>query len=467
VTDALVLRRVELDGRHVDVHVEGGVVAAVGPALTVPVGTAELDGEGGALLPGLHDHHVHLLAMAARTAGLDLDPSPDMGSVDDAIRTEAAGRGRGDWVRASGYDEHRHGAMDRYRLDSLAPGVAVRVQHRTGLSWVLSTEALSRLGLLGDGASRPDGVDTDAAGAPTGWLHRLDGWLGERVPRSPGGLAAVGRTFASYGITGVTDATFALGAERSALLRAARESGDLPQGVVLLGADVGDPIESWTVRGPAKLLADEALGLDPAALAEQIARHHAEGRAVAVHAVTRAENVAAVTALAQAGPFPGDRIEHGSVLPADLDPLLVAGGVTVIVQPSLVAERGDHHLLEVEPDDLPFLHRHRSLLAAGVRVGVGSDAPVTSADPWAGIAAASRRTTRSGALVGPDEAVDPSVALDWYLADPLDPGGPPRRVAPGGPADLCLLQGSKAEALADLDAGRVRATLVAGRLVHP
>ena len=123
----------------------------------------------------------------------------------------------------------------------------------------------------------------------------------------------------------------------------------------------------WATVGPAKLLADESLGLDPSELAARIAAHHAAGRAVAIHAVTRAENVAAVTALAEAGPFPGDRIEHGSVLPADLDPLLVAGGVTVIVQPSLVSERGDHHLREVEPDDLPFLHRHASLLAAGVQ----------------------------------------------------------------------------------------------------
>jgi len=147
--------------------------------------------------------------------------------------------------------------------------------------------------------------------------------------------------------------------------------------------------------------------------------------------------------------------------------LLAAHGITVVVQPSLVAERGDHHLLEVEPDDQPFLHRHRSLLAAGVRVGVGSDAPVTSADPWAGIVAASRRTTRSGAVVGADEAVDPAVALGWYLADPLDPGGPPRRIGPGVAADLCLLDVPLAEMLTEPDAARVRHTWVAGRLVHP
>ncbi len=496
-THPVLFRCVEVDGHdgNVEVLVVDGVVAEVGVGL-VPKGEVEVvAGDGGSLIPGLHDHHVHLLAMAARSAGLDLDAVGSAVGVDAAIRAAASasvasphetvrrtraggqemrtvsGSERPGWVRASGYDEHRHGAMDRWRLDALVPGVPVRVQHRSGLGWVLSTVGLERVGLIdGDGmvaADRPDGVEVDADGRPTGWLHRLDGWLGERVPPSALDLAVTGRCLATAGITGVTDATFALGPERAALLRAAVERGDIAQRLVLLGVEPDDVAGDWATVGPAKLLADEALGLDPSELAHRIAVHHGAGRAVAIHAVTRAENVAAVTALAEAGPFPGDRIEHGSVLPADLDPLLVAGGVTVIVQPSLVAERGDHHLREVEPDDLPFLHRHASLLAAGVRVGVGSDAPVTSADPWAGIAAASSRATRGGAVVGAAEAVAPATALGWYLADPLDPGGPPRRVVAGAAADLCLLDAPLADVLAAPSATRVRATWVGGRLVHP
>ena len=470
MTDGLVLRGVEVEGRRVDVHLADGVVTAVGPRLTVPSGTPELDGGGGALLPGLHDHHVHLLAMAARTAGLDLDPLPDATAVDAAVRDAAAGRSKVDWVRASGYDEHRHGPMDRHRLDALVGAVAIRVQHRSGLGWVLSTEGLRGAGLLGTEGSAPivpDGVEVGGDGRLTGWLYRLDDWLGDRVPPARGDLAAVSRSLSGYGITGVTDATHALGLARLAILRIARQVGELPQRLVLLGTGDVEAVQGWARIGPAKGLADEMLGLDPLTMTDWIRAVHGRGRAVAIHAVTRAENVAAVSALVEAGPFPGDRIEHGSVLPVDLDPLLVAGGVTVIVQPSLVSERGDHYLGQVDGDDLPFLHRHRSLLAAGVRVGVGSDAPVTSADPWAGIVAASTRRTRSGSVVGPDEAVDPATALGWYLADPLDPGGPPRRVEVGSPADLCLLDGPLADALAEPDAERVRHTWVAGRLVHP
>ncbi len=503
---ALVLRRVEVEGRTVDVVAVDGVVRAVGPGVADGPDVdhvdhlEEVDGRGGALFPGLHDHHVHLLAMAARSAGLDLDPLPDPASVDAALHAAAVdaaqhatqhatadsraprppepvpvshplgcetgtGSSRG-WVRAGGYDEHRHGPLDRWRLDAVAPGVAVRVQHRSGLAWALSSAGLGAVGLLGHGTAT-DGVERDASGEPTGWLHRLDRWLGDRVPRAEPDLAAVARRLAGYGITGVTDATHDIGAQRLGLLRAAARSGALPQRVVVLGADDPHSVEGWARLGPLKLLADESLGLDPERLAGRVRAAHARGRAVAVHAVTRAENVTAVTALELAGARPGDRIEHGSVLPRELDPFLAAAGVTVVVQPSLVAERGDHHLAEVEAPDLPLLHRHASLLAAGVRVGVGSDAPVTSPDPWAGVRAASTRATRTGAVVGPSEAVAPGVALGWYLADPLDPGGPPRRVVPGAPADLCLLDAPLAEVLDTPDAGHVRATWIGGTLVRP
>jgi hypothetical protein len=62
--------------------------------------------------------------------------------------------------------------------------------------------------------------------------------------------------------------------------------------------------------------------------------------------------------------------------------------------------------------------------------------------------------------------VDAATALSLYLGDPTDPGGPPRRVTTGAPADLCLLDAPLRDVLAAPSAGRVRATLVGGRVVH-
>src|SRR6185436_18011267 len=104
-----------------------------------------IDAAGGALLPGLHDHHVHLLAMAAARASIDVGPpavtSPT--GFDDALRT-AAGDG---WVRAVGYHESIAGPLDRRRLDALLPHRPARVQHRSGQLWVLNGAALDLVGL--------------------------------------------------------------------------------------------------------------------------------------------------------------------------------------------------------------------------------------------------------------------------------------------------------------------------------
>jgi predicted amidohydrolase YtcJ len=457
-----VISNAEVDGRLVSVVIEDEIIAAVDER--PPSGKAgAIDANGGALIPGLHDHHVHLLAMAARDEGLDLDALDDERAFDLALRHAVDSASDG-WVRASGYDEHRHGALDFRRLDALVGATKVRVQHRSGLAWVLSSEGLDAV--LGD--DMPSGVELDANGRPTGRLLRLDAWLAERVGVTAPSLQKIGAQLSSFGVTGVTDATHKLGAGRAELLRQAVQSGSLPQSLTLLGVsdDERSSVEGWATIGPIKILVDEVVGLDVDLLAKQIEGHHCVGRAVAIHAVSRAETVTVATAMALAGMMPGDRIEHGSVLPTDLDSLLAAGGVTVIVQPALVRERGDHYLEVVDGEDLPFLHRAATLLNAGVRVAAGSDAPVTSADPWLAISAASTRTTRTGQRLGAAERVEAATALGWYLTDALDPSGPIRRVKVGARADLCLLDAPLSEVLANPNASHVRNTWVRGRLVH-
>ena len=462
MTGRWVIRDAEVDGVRVDVVVDDGVIAAIGTQLATTATDQVIEADGGALLPGLHDHHVHLLAMAARLGAIDLDRCRTPESFDLVIGdacVDAAG-----WVRAGGYDEHRHGPLDRERLDALAGDAALRVQHRTGLSWVLSSTALERVGA---DTSTDTCIERDASGRPTGWLHRGDGWLAARIGVTAPDLAPVGRALAALGITGVTDATADLGAGRLGLLHEARRSGAIPQQLLLLGAPSEIDVAGWAAHGPAKLLADEMLGLDPSALADRIRDHHRTGRPVAIHAVSRVETIAAVAALREAGMMRGDRIEHGSVLPMELDDALADGGVTVVIQPALVGERGDHHLATVDPDDLVLLHRQASLLDAGVRLAAGSDAPVTSVDPWQAIATAADRRSRSGAEVGLAERVDARTALDWFLTPLADAGGAPRRIQVGVPADLCLLRVPLAEMLAAPDRAHVRSTWIDGVMVHP
>lgn len=443
----------------VDCRVRDGVVTELGPALP-PHDDTVLAGYGGALLPGLADHHLHLAATAAHDASVDLtDVPPD--SLGAAV---AAGRpGPDGWVRVVGYDDVRHGDLDRTSLDTWSATTPVRVQHRSGALWVLSTAGLDRVGAMT--AGHP-GIERDEAGEPTGRLWRADDWLGDALGASPApSLAALGARLAGYGITHVTDAT-PTDAHLPLVLDAVRR-GDLPQHVLLLaaGAAAATAAHPRISVGPVKIVVgDHALpALDD--LVARVEQAHAAGRAVAVHCVTPAALALTVAATDAAGHRDGDRIEHCAVADPGLVAAIAERGLRVVTQPTLVTRRGDDYWDRSEPAERAHLWPYASLLAAGVRTAPSSDAPYGDPDPWAGLAAAGSRTTRSGRVLGADERVPAATALQALLSHPEDPGGPARTVAVGAPADLVLLDRPLAEALRAPSSEHVRATLVQGRAV--
>ncbi|HEY4378652.1 MAG TPA: amidohydrolase family protein, partial [Acidimicrobiales bacterium] len=304
-----------------------------------------------------------------------------------------------------------------------------------------------------DPAAWPSGVDLDVDGRPSGVLVRLDAWLRGRRPEGPPDVAAVGRWLAERGVTSVTDAGAANGAVELALLAAA----GLDQHVTAMTRDTQVEPVPGIALGPVKVLLDDAdlPALDD--LTARISAAHDAGRAVAVHCVT---DVQLVLALA-AGLDQRDRVEHGSLVSHDLLPVLAAAGPTLVVQPGLVLTRGDRYLAEVDPADLPGLHRLRSFVDAGLPVALSSDAPYGPPDPWVSIAAAVDRQTADGAVLGAGESLDPLDALARFTGPSADPANPARLV-PGAPADLVVLDNGW-DQIGHLP--RVAATLIAGHLV--
>jgi predicted amidohydrolase YtcJ len=139
--------------------------------------------------------------------------------------------------------------------------------------------------------------------------------------------------------------------------------------------------------------------------------------------------------------------------------------ITVVTQPGFIEARGDRYLRDVEPSDLPYLYRCATLRRAGVRVGGSTDAPFGPEDPWRAMRTAADRHTHSGQVLGDDERLAPSDALDLFLSRSDDPGGPRRTIRVGDPADLCGLDCTPAQALEDLDAGHVAISMVGGETV--
>jgi predicted amidohydrolase YtcJ len=457
----VLFREVEVAAERVDVLVDGSRVAAIGRRLQPEdeQGLEVVDGRGGALLPGLHDHHVHLLALAAAQASVDCGPRVrDKPGLASALRAA-----EGAWVRGTGYHQSVAGDLDRQVRDELVPDRLVRVQHRSGALWMLNSRALEVVsGVLDDS---PD-VERDQDGKPTGRLWRYDARLRPALPQVDLDLARVGQTLAEYGITGVTDATPDLDAGALSLLGGALARGDLPQSVMLLGAPAGAGLAPRLSAGPVKLLLRDHDLPTFRDLSETIATVHGTGRRVAVHCVSSESLVLTLAALEQVGALQGDRIEHAAVVPPGIASWVAALGLAVVTQPDLLRSRGEQYLHEVDPAERPFLYPFRSLLSAGVRVAASSDAPYGDLDPWQAMRTAARRTSAAGETLEGEETVSPATALAGYLSAATDPGGTPRRIKSGAAADLCLLHVPLAEALREPAAELVRLTSIAGRLHH-
>ena len=456
--------RAEDPWQRADVQITGETVTRVGAGLDPRDGERVLEGAGGALLPALHDHHIHLLALAAALESVDCGPP----AVRSPAALEAALRDApGDWVRGVGYHESVAGDLDHSALDRLAPGRRVRIQHRSGAAWLLSSAALDALGITATSPDLPAGVERDPTGQPTGRLFRLDDWLRDRLPaREPPGLEAVGRTLAQAGVASVTDATPTNGAESLALLTRARAAGTFSQRVVLMGGvDLTVDPEGPFERGPVKLVLDERALPAPEDLERRVGAAHDHGRAVAVHCVTRAELVLALHAIEAAGPRVGDRIEHASVAPPELAGWLARLGLCVVTQPGFLFERGDQYLRDVDPADRPWLYRCQGLDRASVAVGGGTDAPYSSPDPWRAMRAAVERKTAAGHVLGGGERVSPERALALFTTPHDAPGHAPRRVEAGARADLVLLDRPWRLARDTLARDCVVATLGGGRVL--
>jgi predicted amidohydrolase YtcJ len=456
----LVIRDVEIDGRAgQDIAIADGRILEIGPRLG-RVGP-DLDGRGGALIPGLADHHIHLMGLAAQAASVVLDGVANASDFATRITAVLAARPAGAWVRATGYHEAMAGELTRRELDAIAPRHRLRVQHQTGSLWILNSLAIRELNL--DDA--PPGLELDLDGRPTGRVWRGDAWLRQQIGVQPPPLAPIGRQLAAFGITHVTDASVSTDASAANLLAEGVRTGALPQGLTLMsGGPLSAPADGAFTVGPVKILLDDDDLPDLQDIMATIQRARSWGRAVAVHSVTAAELAITLAAFEAAGALPDDRVEHGGVIPLGAIPQVAALGLTVVTQPGFIRERGDRYINEVDASEHLDLYRCASLMAGGVAVAASSDAPYATMDPWLAMAAAADRTTRSGRILGAGERVPPKVALQMYLDAPSAPGRAPRRLAVGERADLCLLRAPLRDVLASPSAEFVRATLVAGRL---
>ena len=452
-----------------DVRIANKTIQAVG---TLQPGDTEqiVDAQGCLLIPGLQDHHMHLTSFAASLNSVRCGP-PQVNSDAELAACLNSTTGTG-WLRGVGYHESvmpnlEAGWLDRHWLDKHGPDRPIRLQHRSGRLWILNSAGLDKIRAA---AASLDRQDQRRLHSIDGKLYDVDELFGRLTRTDPPPMGQASRQLAAYGITGINDMTPSNDLQTWEWIAQLQASNEILQKVRLSGrpqlagansANVGTQLS----LGETKFhLHDSALP-EFSTLVEGITRSHRDNRGVAIHCVSEVELVFSLAALRAAGVQKGDRIEHASVVPPALVEQLQELQLGVVTQPNFIYERGDAYLKDIGSDEIPYLYRVNSLVRAGVPVAFGTDSPFGHPNPWLAMQAAVDRQTQAGELLGQAEGITAVNALHKYLGKLVDPFTQ-RTVAPGEPADLCLLHLPWRAMCIDLSSTQVQLTIRDGEVIY-
>jgi len=374
----MLIRNAEIRGQIKDVLLEDGRIVDIGDNIR---GNNFYEAQGRALIPGLHDHHIHLNATAAAMNSVSCGP-PNVKNQSDLIeRLNQVGDG---WVRGVGYHRSVAGEINREWLDTHGPKRPIRIQHRSGRLWILNSLAMKELGLKYPKNGR-----------------LLDGDFKTRTDSSFPNLKPLIYKLLSYGITGVTEVTPSNGlVEFENYINNAKPLRLAIMGRAVLSSQQSQHLKLHYHDHDLPALED---------LANEIVAAHGAGRNIAAHCVTRAELMLTLAALNMAGSIQGDRIEHAAIADEVTIAWMKRLGLTVVTQPNFIVEREAAYLNDVPNSDHQNLWRLKAFKEVGLKLAAGSDAPFGDPNPWAAMAAAVCRPMGFEA-----EAVTPEEALQLY-----------------------------------------------------
>ncbi|MCG5214251.1 amidohydrolase family protein [Streptosporangium soli] len=473
----LLLRNVRVapGGPIIDLRVaDGRVAGAVGP---LP-GEEVFDAQGGTVLPGLWDSHVHSVQWAVTRRRLDLGGA---GSAREAVARVAAAPPPAPGEILVGYG-YRDGLWpdrpDKSMLQAALPGLPVMlVSNDLHTAWC----SPAALALVGYG-EHPTGVLVEqecyraVAALPPPPADRLDRWVAEATTAA-----------AAHGVVGILDFEFAdnvtdwgrrVRDHRVDVRVACSVPRDRLDEAIERGLRTGERVPgSYGLLevGPVKIFADGSLntrtaycvdpypGMPPGAaahglletppdrLAEVMAHAARHGLHPAVHAIGDHAATIVLDAFEKLG-CPG-RIEHAQLLRAEDFARFTLPGLIAGVQPAHAPDDRD-------VADLHWRGRtgrafaYAGLLAAGATLEIGSDAPVAPLNPWDGIASAVTRTDDDRPPWHPEQAIPVAAALAAASRGR-------RSVRAGDPADLVIVPWNPA----DVPPERLRRTQVLGTLL--
>lgn len=506
------------------VALRDGRVVGVGPeeAMRRLLGRSVLrvDAQGGSVMPGFTDSHIHFTAFAQRSQQVDLRGVRGLAEALERVQAQASGLPPGTWVVGGGFDRNlwTGEAPTAAALDQVVPDHPVALGSKDGHQVWVNSLALQRAGLAAGIGDLPGGVvEQDAASRPTGILKERAAervWQVVQEPDLPVLRQLVLRAQERLHALGVTGVHVPEGPTAFRLLQNLAHAGELALRVTFMlpgqllpaAVDLGlqDGFGSHVLRvGPVKIFTDGSLGAqtaamlepylgreadgyrgvvttEPAELQELVAQATQAGLAVAIHAIGDRANRMALDAL-EPWLFQSrrrglrHRIEHAQLVDPKDRARFGQLGVVASVQP--IHGPHDRELIRRHwgAERAPHAHAWRSLRAAGARLAFGSDAPVESPDPLLGLYAALTRRLpgQEGGPLDEHEARERLTlqeALEGYTTGAAYASGEEGfkgSLEPGKAADLVVLSHDLAtlplEAWGEL---RVRGTVWNGQLVY-
>ena len=459
------------------VAVKSGRIAAVGTEDDIldlsGAGTEVVDLQGGLLLPGFQDAHIHPVGGGLDMLTCDLHELHSLDGYLEAISSYAAANPDREWILGGGWsmDVFPGGTPTKELLDAIVPDRIVYLPNRDGHSAWVNSRALDTAGITKDTPDPDDGrIERTPAGEPAGTLHEGASDAVERLaPHATlqeryDGLLKGQEYLHSLGITAWQDAiigTFGWADNLDAYLRAAGDGALTARVVGALwwdrnrGLEQVEDLLAQRERGVAGRFAatsvkimqdgvcenftaavlDPYFGSDgkptnnrgisfvePESLKEVVTRLDSEGFQVHFHALAERAVREALDAIEAARSANGmndlrHHLAHIQIVHPDDIPRFRQVGAVANAQPLWAAHEG-----QMDELTIPFLGEERSgwqypfasLVRTGAVLAMGSDWGVSTPDPIEEIHVAVNRQMAPKYLYGNDnsEVFIPDERLD-------------------------------------------------------
>ena len=423
--------------------------------------TSTVDGGGRTMLPGLIDAHGHVMGLGQAALQLDLVGTSSVEDLQQRLRIYAAARPNDAWLLGRGWNQELW-TEKRFPtaadLDAVTRDRPIVLERVDGHAVVVNSAALKAAGISRTTMDPVGGkVERDGQGDPTGLLvDAATELVGKIIPAPTDAhrdemLAKAQEAMLSVGLTAAADMGTDFGGWQA--MQRAGQVGRLKVRIMSYGSGL-DGAKAISPNGPTawqfgdrlrmegvKFYGDGALGSRGAWLKRPYAdkpdtvglRFHTDaeyramvsdaasrGYQIATHAIGDAADKQVIDTYIAQGAAQDDkrwRIEHAQVV--DLVDLPRVGANRIIASMQPTHQTSDRLMAEkrLGPNRLAGAYAWQSMLKTGARLAFGSDFPVESPNPFAGLSAAVSRQDLSGQPAGgwiPSERVTFEQALHGF-----------------------------------------------------